>query len=225
MSLRLRSAREIEAGNVIEVTPIPRIKSSCSNDLGSWSFLPRVPNCQVEAAIASIHARALRLEDTDWETIVSLYGHVDERYVLPRLSRSFVPSQSRRAKVLSRARGDLPITDRDRVAAYPFYSAALGDLEFRRGRHETAREHFRAALALARNPMERRFLDQRVSACERGATQQAYERFWTGDSFLSKLIWKSAQTAIARVSLVLNAGLVRSPWPFENSLFWLLTDT
>ncbi len=60
------------------------------------------------------------------------------------------------------------ITGRDRLAAYPFYSAALGELEFRRGRHETAREHFQAALALARNPMERRFLDQRVSACERG---------------------------------------------------------
>ena len=65
------------------------------------------------------------------------------------------------------------IPDRDRLAAYPFYPAALGELELRRGRHETAREHFRAALALARNPMERRFLHQRVSACERGDTQQA----------------------------------------------------
>jgi predicted RNA polymerase sigma factor len=51
------------------------------------------------------------------------------------------------------------IDDRDRLSAYPFYAAALGELELRRGRHETAREYFRAALALARNPMERRFLD------------------------------------------------------------------
>ena len=57
------------------------------------------------------------------------------------------------------------IADRDRLATYPFYAAALGELELRRGRHETAREHFRAALALARNPMERRFLEQRVRAC------------------------------------------------------------
>ena len=62
------------------------------------------------------------------------------------------------------------INDRDRLAAYPFYSAAIGELEFRRGRHKTAREHFRAALALARNPMERRFLEQRVGACERDNT-------------------------------------------------------
>jgi len=62
------------------------------------------------------------------------------------------------------------ITDRDRLAAYPFYPAALGELELRRGRHETAREHFRAAIALARNPMERRFLDRRVGARERDST-------------------------------------------------------
>ncbi len=39
------------------------------------------------------------------------------------------------------------------------------------GRHEIAREHFRAAVALARNPMERRFLEQRVAACEGWAPQ------------------------------------------------------
>jgi RNA polymerase sigma-70 factor (ECF subfamily) len=71
------------------------------------------------------------------------------------------------------------IADRDRLAAYPFYSAALGELELRRGKYQTAREHFRAALALARNPMERRFLDRRLGACERGETQRAYyEQFW-----------------------------------------------
>lgn len=49
------------------------------------------------------------------------------------------------------------ISDRDRLAACPFYPATLGELEFRRGRHETGK-HFRAALALVRSPMERRFL-------------------------------------------------------------------
>ena len=47
------------------------------------------------------------------------------------------------------------ITDCNRLAAYPFPSAAVGEFELRRGRHDTAREHFRAALALARNPIER----------------------------------------------------------------------
>jgi hypothetical protein len=32
--------------------------------------------------------------------------------------------------------------------------------------HAIAREHFRTALALARNPMERHFLERRAGACE-----------------------------------------------------------
>jgi predicted RNA polymerase sigma factor len=59
-----------------------------------------------------------------------------------------------------------------RLANYPFYHAALAEFELRSGRREIAREHFRAALALARNPMERHFLEQRVAACERVAPQQ-----------------------------------------------------
>lgn len=65
------------------------------------------------------------------------------------------------------------ITERDRLASYPFYSAALGEIELRRGRPETAREHFRAALALARNLMERRFLGRRVTACDAGDPKRA----------------------------------------------------
>jgi RNA polymerase sigma-70 factor (ECF subfamily) len=126
----------------------------------------------VQAAIASIHARALRTEDTNWQAIVSLYDTLMTIRPSPivALNRAIAVAQNEGPeRGLEEIRS---ITDRDRLAAYPFYPAALGELEFRRGRHATAREHFRAALALARNPMERRFLDQRVSACERGDTQQ-----------------------------------------------------
>jgi RNA polymerase sigma-70 factor (ECF subfamily) len=120
----------------------------------------------IEAAIASIHACALRTEGTDWETIVSLYDTLMTICPSPivALNRAIAVAQNEGPeRGLEEIRS---ITERDRLAAYPFYSAALGELEFRRGRRETAREHYRAALALARNPMERRFLDQRVSACE-----------------------------------------------------------
>jgi hypothetical protein len=47
------------------------------------------------------------------------------------------------------------------------------------GKSESARERFLEAHALARNEMERRFLDQRMRACERGDTSLAhYEQFW-----------------------------------------------
>jgi RNA polymerase sigma factor (sigma-70 family) len=120
----------------------------------------------LEAAIASAHATAPRTEDTNWATIVSLYD------TLMTLRPSPIVALNRAIAIAQRdgpERGLVEIgaiENRDRLAEYPFYPAALGELELRRGRHETAREHFRAALALARNPMERRFLDQRVSACE-----------------------------------------------------------
>ena len=56
------------------------------------------------------------------------------------------------------------IGDQKRLGRYPFYPAAMGELELRRGNRDAAREHFQAALALARNPTERRFLEKRVRA-------------------------------------------------------------
>jgi RNA polymerase sigma-70 factor (ECF subfamily) len=126
----------------------------------------------VEAAIASIHASCLRMEDTDWKAIVSLYDTLMTIRPSPivALNRAIAVAQDegpeRGLEEISSIAGC------DRLAAYPFYSAAVGELEFRRGRYDAAAEHFGAALALARNPMERRFLEQRVSASERGDTQQ-----------------------------------------------------
>jgi predicted RNA polymerase sigma factor len=60
------------------------------------------------------------------------------------------------------------IRDRDRLDRYPFYPAALGELELRRGRRVDARAHFERAAALARNPAERRFLERRALACVEG---------------------------------------------------------
>ena len=127
----------------------------------------------VEAAIASIHARALRAEDTDWAAIVSLYDTLIMLRPSPivALNRAIAIAQKDGPERGLEEIGS--IADRDRLAAYPFYSAALGELEFRCGRRETAREHFRAALALARNVMERRFLDLRISACESKAPKRA----------------------------------------------------
>jgi len=119
----------------------------------------------VEAAIAAHHAEARALEETNWRAIVALYD------TLMRLQPSPIVALNRAIAV---AQLDGPergleeigaIENRGRLDSYPFYSAALGELELRCGRRSIAREHFRTALSLARNPMERRFLDQRLSAC------------------------------------------------------------
>jgi len=124
----------------------------------------------IEAAIASIHSTAPDVTATDWKTIVSLYDTlmVIQPSPIVALNRAIAVAQHEgSARGLDEIEA---IAHRDRLAAYPFYPAALGELELRRGSRATAREHFRAALALARNPMERRFLEQRANACERGDT-------------------------------------------------------
>jgi RNA polymerase sigma factor (sigma-70 family) len=124
----------------------------------------------VEAAIASVHSTAARPEATDWQTIVSLYDTLMRVHPSPivALNRAIAVAQSEGpARGLEEIEA---IKDRDRLATYPFYAATLGELEFRRGRREAAHRRFREALALARNSMERRFLERRISACERGDT-------------------------------------------------------
>jgi len=119
----------------------------------------------LEAAIAAVHASASTFADTDWAAIVTLY----ETLMLLRPSPVIALN---RAIAIAQLEGPVRgleelelIADRDRLGAYPFYPAAFGELELTRGRRNAARAHFIAALALARNPAERRFLQRRVDAC------------------------------------------------------------
>jgi RNA polymerase sigma-70 factor (ECF subfamily) len=120
----------------------------------------------LEAAIASHHAFARRSEDTNWAAIVSLYDALLVRRPSPvvALNRAIAMAQAEGA-----ARGleaIEAIANRERLAEYPFYPAAIGELELRRGRRDVARKHFIDAAALARSPIERRFLERRAAACD-----------------------------------------------------------
>jgi RNA polymerase sigma factor (sigma-70 family) len=135
-----------------------------------------VSRYHVEAAIASVHAAALHFEETDWSEIVSLYD------TLMTIAPSPVVALNRAIAVaqLHGPRHGLEaidaIRDRDRLVGYPFYHAARGELELRCRNDVAAREHFEAARALARNPVERRFLEKRIAACAgtpAGATKRA----------------------------------------------------
>jgi len=133
---------------------------------------PELTEYHVEAAIAAVHAMAHRPEDTDWGEIVSLYDSLMAIRASPviALNRAIAIAQREGPKRgLEEIRA---IANSDRLARYPFYFAALGELELRSGRHGTAGEHFRAALALARNPMERQFLERRVAACKGDSSLQ-----------------------------------------------------
>jgi RNA polymerase sigma factor (sigma-70 family) len=133
----------------------------------------------VEAAIAAAHAATPRAEDTNWAAIVSLYDKLMTLQPSPivALNRAIAIAQ-RDGPERGLAAIDA-IADRNRLSAYPFYPAARGELELKRGSYETARAHFQAAVALARNPMERQFLQHRMAACETGGPGRGdyYEEF------------------------------------------------
>jgi RNA polymerase sigma-70 factor (ECF subfamily) len=119
----------------------------------------------IEAAIASIHTSAARSEDTDWHQIVSLYDMLLAAHPSPiiELNRAIAIAQRDGPE-----RGFQEITaihDLHRLSSYPFYPAALGELELRRGNTQTAKAHFSNALSLARNSMEANFLRRRVDIC------------------------------------------------------------
>jgi RNA polymerase sigma-70 factor (ECF subfamily) len=119
----------------------------------------------IEAAIAAAHAGAPTLAETDWALIVSLYDRLMDIVPSPvvALNRAIAIGQRDGAE---RGLAELhAIADRERLSSYPFYPAALGELEKSRGNHAAAFTHFQAALELARNDAERRFLEKRLQSC------------------------------------------------------------
>jgi RNA polymerase sigma-70 factor (ECF subfamily) len=107
---------------------------------------------QVQAAIAALHARAPRFEDTDWAEIEQLYA------ALERLQPSPVVSLNR-AVAVSKLRGPaaalamLDALAKD-LPAYFYFFGVRGALLVDLGRPDEAREAFDRALALAKSPAE-----------------------------------------------------------------------
>ncbi len=133
---------------------------------------PELTEYHVEAAIAWVHTTAHCTEDTDWGMIVSLYDKLMTIRPSPVVALNRAIAIAQREGPQRGLEEIRAIAHSDRLGLYPFYHAALGEFEFRSGRHEIADDHFRTALALARNPMERQFFEQRIGACERATPQQ-----------------------------------------------------
>lgn len=119
----------------------------------------------VEAAIAWCHATAPSARDTNWGQIVSLYDTLIAIRPSPviALNRAIAIAQHEGPERGLAALRTIP--DRERLDNYPFYPIALGEFEFQCGRHAAARQYFAAALLLARNSVEQKFIEQRIGVC------------------------------------------------------------
>ena len=136
---------------------------------------PELSSYHLEAAISAAHARAATPGDTDWSKIVWLYDMLTAIRPGPvvALNRAIAVAQKDGPE---RGLQEIRAIDRpDRFAGYPFFPAALGELELRRENRAAARGHFRAALALARSPAERRYYGRRIEACEEATMRDAGE--------------------------------------------------
>ena len=107
---------------------------------------------QVQAAIAALHARASRPEDTDWVQIERLYASLEALQPSPIVSLN-------RAVAVSKVSGPAaalamiePLASR--LASYFYYFGLKGALLMKLGHQARARDAFDRAIALANTPAE-----------------------------------------------------------------------
>lgn len=121
----------------------------------------------LEAAIAAVHARAVRAEQTDWPQIAELYR------ILLRTRPSPVVELNRAVAVAMAEGPEAGLALLDEIEAggsladYHLLPAARADLLRRLGRASEAAEAYRKALDLARLEPERRFLAGRLAEVAR----------------------------------------------------------
>lgn len=112
------------------------------------AMLHRAPGpYQIQAAIAALHARAERSEDTDWAQIEKLYAALEARFPSPVVSLN-------RAVAVSKVRGPsaaLEIVDSltEPLSGYFYFHGLRGALLKQLERVEDAREAFDRAISLA----------------------------------------------------------------------------
>jgi RNA polymerase sigma-70 factor (ECF subfamily) len=107
---------------------------------------------QIQAAIAALHARAPRFEDTDWTQIELLYGTLEHMQPSPVISLN-------RAVAVSKVRGAeaaLAMIEplAEKLSGYFYFYGVKGALLMELGRNKEASVAFDRAIALANSPAE-----------------------------------------------------------------------
>jgi len=106
----------------------------------------------VQAAIAALHARAMRFADTDWVGIDALYATLEQLQPSPVVTLN-------RAVAVSKTKGPQAALDMieplgERLSGYFYFHGAKGGLLLQLDRKSEARESFDRAIALASTAAE-----------------------------------------------------------------------
>jgi len=115
---------------------------------------------QVQAAIAAMHARAARPEDTDWAAIEQLYGTLERMQPSPIVTLNHAVAVAK----IKGAGAALAMIEplASKLSGYFYFHGARGAFLFDLGRTREARVAFDRAIALARTPAEAAHIRQRL---------------------------------------------------------------
>ena len=118
----------------------------------------------LQAAITACHARALKVEDTDWQRIVALYD------VLLKTKPSPIVALNRAVAVSMAdgpAAGLAAVDTIDGLSNYHLRPSVRGDLLMKLGRSAEAREELQRAISLTDNVREKQLLTEKLNRIER----------------------------------------------------------
>jgi len=120
---------------------------------------------QIQAAIAALHARAARPNDTDWKQIEALYSAFDRMYPSPVVKLN-------RAVAVSKVSGSAAALEMieplaSDLASYFYYHGVKGAFLSQLNRKDEARVAFNQAIALAKSPAEATHIRRQLDNLER----------------------------------------------------------
>jgi RNA polymerase sigma-70 factor (ECF subfamily) len=126
----------------------------------------RMSRWHLEAGIACEHAVAPSVEETDWGRIVAFYDLLMAQSPGPIVALNRALAVAQRDGVEEGRRQLAAVAGEKKLARYPFYWAALADLQRRAERHVEARASYERAIELSRSPAERASYRRRLDLLE-----------------------------------------------------------
>ncbi len=165
-----RRAARFDAGRLLRLDEQPRDRWDHEMIAEAATLLEKAlrhsmpGSYQIQAAIASVHARAATSEDTDWDELLRLYEALlaIEPTAIVRLNHAAVVAH------LHGPAAGLGLVEplAGELGDYRWYHTMRGGLLCELGRWRNAREAYRLALTLTPTAAERLAINEKIAACE-----------------------------------------------------------
>jgi predicted RNA polymerase sigma factor len=126
----------------------------------------RMSRWHLEAGIACEHAVAPSVRATDWDRVVAFYDLLAAQSPGPIVALNRALAVAERDGVEEGRRELVAVAGDKKLARYPFYWAALADLQRRTGQHAEACSSYERAIEFSRSPAERAAYRRRIEHLE-----------------------------------------------------------